>query len=228
MKRTSSPVRSSQAAAHRRLEEVVLRNLSSTWKQPLHPPTVTAFEKLMMLAEFDKGMPLILDSGCGTGDSTKSITAQYPDSLVIGIDRSTTRLGRRHRGDFPFRMGNLCIIQAELSSFWRLALEWGWRLQRHFLLFPNPSPKPGQLQRRWHAHPVFPRILELGGTLEMRCNWEIYAEEFLIALNLARPDAEAKLELADSEKEWGGVSTPFGLKYSESGHSLYRVVVDLG
>ena len=119
-------------------------------------------------------------------------------------------------------------MRAELASFWRLALKHGWRLQRHFLLYPNPWPKPGQLQRRWHAHPVFPQMLALGGILEMRCNWQIYAEEFRAALSLIRSDADIRMESADSEDSWDGVETPFGLKYGRSGHRLFRVIADLG
>lgn len=170
----------------------------------------------------------MLDSGCGTGTSTRTLAAMHPDCLVIGIDRSLSRLSRLGQSAFPFRQDNAIWVQAELASFWRLALEAGWRLHHHYLLYPNPWPKPGQLQRRWHAHPVFPRILALGGVLELRSNWRIYAEEFRQALLLARPGMEIRLESAVSEQDWEGIETPFGLKYARSGHRLYRLVHDLG
>lgn len=227
MKRTSSPVSSSQTAVHKRLESVVRKNLHTSWKQPFHQPTVKAFEKLLVLENFESHDSLILDSGCGTGASTKTIARQFPDSLVIGIDRSLVRLSKVGTNKFPVRDENAFWIQAELATFWRLAVQKGWRPDRHYLLYPNPWPKPGQLQRRWYAHPVFPRLLELGGVLEMRCNWKIYAKEFQVALNLACPSARVEAEAADSERSWDEITTPFGLKYGESGHQLYRVVADL-
>ena len=223
----SSPVRSAQVDVHPRLDTVVRRHLESTWRQPLHAPTVDAFERLLELPGLDLDGGLLLDSGCGTGASTKLIAARFPDCLVIGVDQSASRLSRLGQSGFPMQRDNVIWIQAELASFWRLALEQGWTCQRHYLLYPNPWPKPAHLQRRWHAHPVFPQMLALGGVLEVRCNWKLYAEEFRQALGIALNDAEVSLESADSEAQWDGIETPFGRKYARSGHRLYRLVVDL-
>lgn len=223
----SSAVSSSQSEIHSRLDSVVRRHLASGWRQPLHTPTVAAFERMVALPGFDVTGGLIFDSGCGTGASTRLIAQRHPDMLVVGIDRSINRLSRQGRVEFPYRRENAVWIQAELASFWRLALENGWRLDRHFLLYPNPWPKPGQLQRRWHAHPVFPQMLALGGLLELRCNWKVYAQEFRRAIELIVPGAPMQAERADSEGNWGGIETPFGRKYAQSGHGLYRLLVDL-
>jgi tRNA G46 methylase TrmB len=227
MNPVSSPVTSSQCGIHNRLESVVRRHMTSAWRQPLHRPTITAFEQLISLPDFDPDSRLILDSGCGTGASTLSIANCFPDCQVIGVDRSGARLSRLGQKQFPVLKDNAIWVQAELASFWRLAVKNGWKLERHYLLFPNPWPKPGQLQRRWHAHPVFPQMLELGGLLEMRCNWEIYAQEFACAIQLACDGVVIETESSDSELSWGGVETPFGRKYGKSGHRLYRVVADL-
>lgn len=227
MKKDSSPVRSSQTAVHNRLEEVVRRHLAATWKQPHHAPTEAAFERLIALPGFSDENDMVLDSGCGTGESTLLIAARHPDCLVIGIDQSASRLSRLGRDAFPFQQGNAIFVQAELSSFWRLALENGWRLRRHYLLYPNPWPKPGQFKRRWHAHPVFPQMLALGGELELRCNWKIYADEFQRAVEIVCPGVRIRSESAESEENWDGIETPFGRKYARSGHRLYRLTADL-
>jgi tRNA G46 methylase TrmB len=227
MNQVSSPVSSSQTAIHPRLEDVVRRHAATVWRRPLHAPTVAAFERLLALEDFEAGRDLVFDSGCGTGVSTSDIAARHADCLVIGIDRSLNRLSRQGRVEFPSQRDNAIWIQAELSSFWRLALENGWRLKRHYLLYPNPWPKPGQLKRRWHAHPVFPQMLTLGGMLELRCNWKIYAEEFQRAVEIVRPGAEIQMESADSEQGWDAIETPFGRKYARSGHRLYRLIAAL-
>jgi tRNA (guanine-N7-)-methyltransferase len=206
---------------------MVRRHLAAPWLQPLHQPSVAAFERLTGLAGFDPGHGLVLDSGCGTGVSTGLIAKAHPDCLVIGIDRSGHRLSRLGSSELPLQRDNTIWVQAELATFWRLILEAGWRIERHYLLYPNPWPKPGQLLRRWHAHPVFPQGLALGGVLELRCNWKVYAEEFEQALRLVRPEVRVELESASSEQGWGGMETPFGRKYGLSGHRLYRLVVDL-
>lgn len=229
MNQASSIVRSSQAGVHSRLEEIVRRHLASEWRQPLHPPTVEAFDSLLTLPAVQAGKEFVLDSGCGTGDSTRQIAQRHPDALVIGVDRSASRLSRLGADCYPHQQGNAVWLQAELATFWRLAGQAGWRSKHHYLLYPNPWPKPGQLQRRWHAHPVFPDLLRLGGILEVRCNWQVYAEELVSALKIALGnDAEVRVETSDSDESWGPVSTPFERKYARSGHRLFRVTADLG
>jgi tRNA G46 methylase TrmB len=215
----SRQVHSTQIGIHPRLEALLARRNSSEWSQPFHRPSVQAFKALERVVEGWQGK-IVLDSGCGTGESTRLIARAMPDCLVVGIDKSLSRLSRTGAKSFPHRTGNAVWVRAELTTFWRLALQAGWRLHRHFILFPNPWPKPGALQRRWHAHPVFPDMLGLGGRLEMRCNWEPYAMEFAAAVNSLlgtriRPGTPVEMP----------PMSPFERKYRNSGHPIYSVVV---
>jgi tRNA G46 methylase TrmB len=214
----SSTVRSAQHTVHPQLEKVVRTHLRHAWRAPLHPPSVAAFEALQPMIAGESGA-LVLDSGCGTGESTLRAAAVHPDCLVVGVDKSAARLGRR-ADRFPHREGNAVWLRAELATFWRLAVQAGWRLQRHYLLYPNPWPKPGQLRRRWHAHPVFPDLLRLGGRLELRSNWAVYAEEFAAAVNLALDTDIHPNAVGES-----AIVSPFERKYRASGHRLYSVSV---
>ncbi|MDT8321404.1 MAG: hypothetical protein RQ826_12845 [Xanthomonadales bacterium] len=211
-------MRSCQSTVHARLEDTLQRHLSTPWRQPLHAPTVAAFERLQKMNP-RPGARLVLDSGCGTGESTRLIARAHPDCLVIGVDKSLARLARLGAASFPHCERNAVWLRAELATFWRLAARAGWRLQRHYLLYPNPWPKPGQLQRRWHAHPVFPDLLGLGGRLELRTNWSVYADEFAVAAGLA-----LKVPVRSVSMEENAITTPFERKYRASGHPLYSVV----
>jgi len=220
--KTAQPSRrisSSQDGVHPRLARLVDKHLARAWQAPLHSPSVAAFEAVQEEIAGEGGQ-LVLDSGCGTGESTRWIARAHRDSLVIGVDKSPARLARTGATSFPHREGNVLWVRADLPSFWRLALTAGWRLRHHYLLYPNPWPKPSQLQRRWHAHPVFPVMLRLGGRLELRCNWEIYALEFAAAANRVLGAEVAPRLLAESV-----ISTPFERKYRASGHPLYSVAV---
>ena len=93
-----------------------------------------------------------------------------------------------------------------------------WNIKKHYLLYPNPWPKKDQLKRRWHGHPVFPEMLRLSNNIELRTNWQIYAEEFLAALEFVIGKS-AKLETIEVDQ----FISPFEKKYYESGHELYRV-----
>lgn len=212
----SREVHSSQAGIHPRLDEVVRRHLHSTWRQPVHAHTQAMFDALCGLLDADEVTRLVLDSGCGTGASSAWLAARHPDHVVVGVDRSAHRLARAAGG--PVRQGNVLWVRAELASFWRVAVRAGWRLHAHYLLYPNPWPKPAQLQRRWHAHPVFPELLALGGSLTLRTNWAIYAREFARALELAGW-SDFRLQRLDAAQ----AASPYELKYARSGHALWEV-----
>ena len=218
----SKPVSSRQQGPHPRLQAVLQRHLRSAWRQPPHQPTVQAFAATRALLAADELRSLVLDSGCGTGASSYAIAQRHPGQVVLGVDRSATRLARSRPGPWPQRDGNVLLVRAELATFWRLALAAGWQLQAHYLLYPNPWPKSGQLLRRWHAHPVFPTLLALGGDLQLRCNWAVYAREFALATGWMTGQDLQPEPLADAE----GLS-PFETKYRDSGHALYRLRADL-
>lgn len=215
----SRPVRSRQRIAHPRLEAALDAHLSRAWRAPLHPPTVEAFAALRRTLNGNTGN-LVLDAGCGTGESTREIARALPGCLVIGVDKSAHRLGRGGVLGCPHREDNAIWLRADLATFWRLALDAGWRLRRHYLLYPNPWPKASHLRRRWHAHPVFPQLLGLGGILEMRTNWHVFAEEFALAANRVLGTAVLPAPLGAS-----AVTSPFERKYRASGHPLYSVSV---
>lgn len=218
-KNQSREVRSVQKGPHEGLIDLLNRQGQREWSQPLHQPTVEAFAALQeVLTAEDRR--LVLDSGCGTGESTRLLAAAMPNCTVIGVDKSLARLARAGATRFPQVEGNAVWVRAELTTFWRLALQAGWQLERHYLLYPNPWPKPSQLQRRWHAHPVFPDVLRLGGRLEMRCNWEPYAFEFAQAV-----DYHLGVRVSPSTPPPEPVLSPFERKYRLSGHPLYSVVV---
>ena len=142
---------------------------------------------------------------------------QHPDALVIAMDQSAVRL-QRGLERFGAAPANLYLMRAECADIWRLMLAADWSVARHFLLYPNPWPKPGHLQRRWHGHPVFPPLLALSEVVELRTNWQVYAEEMAAALSVAgRP---AGIERIQPET----ALTDFEEKYRDSGHALWRVL----
>lgn len=161
--------------------------------------------------------------------STQRLARQYPDANVIGVDRSIHRLRKTAEPDGYIAeiADNACLAQADLVDFWRLALEDGWQLSRHTILYPNPYPKGAHLQRRWHGHGVFPTLLKLGGEIELRSNWRLYLEEFASAVATydntsdSAPNNPHTIELIDGSDPL----TLFEKKYHDSGQSLYRLTI---
>jgi tRNA G46 methylase TrmB len=201
---------------------MVSRHLAHPSRRPPAEHTRKAFAALRASVE-SSGRPLIFDSYCGTGMSTALLAALYPRHLVIGIDQSGHRLARHERGAAE----NYQLVRAECGDFWRLALDSGWQLERHFLLYPNPWPKRGQLQKRVHGSADFPALLALGGQLELRSNWQLYVEEFGLGLHLAGFPATIS-QIPASQLTAGTALTLFERKYRESGHPLWSCECRLG
>ncbi|WP_444679196.1 tRNA (guanine(46)-N(7))-methyltransferase TrmB [Halomonas sp. E19] len=223
MHATSRSITSNQDGPHQDLARRVERALAAPLRKPVAEHTRHAFARAQAWRERHMtgpaAPPLILDAGCGVGLSTRALAERFADHLVIGVDRSESRLSRNH-GALP---GNALLVRADLVDFWRLALSAGWQPARHYLLYPNPYPKSAHLKQRWHGHPVFPVILALGGRLELRSNWRLYVEEFALAV------AQVVGTLPSVERHSPGDAflTPFERKYALSGQELWRLRIAL-
>ena len=216
----SRAIVSNQQGLHENLEVVVKRKLNSRFQRPFADHSLQAFEQAADKVASHAG-PLILDSFCGVGESSRVIASQYPDALVIGIDKSRHRLDK-HNDHYSLEgLDNYLLLQADVEDFWRLAVNAGWSLSKHYLLYPNPWPKSAHLKRRVHGSPLFSSLLALAGEVEVRSNWPTYVEEFSAALSIAGFASHTGL-VPDAEP-----ITPFERKYRESGHPLWACTAKL-
>ena len=212
---------SAQTGVHDHLAILLDRHRDAPFRKPYADYNRAAFVASLERRErLAPNAPLILDSCCGVGESSIALARAFPEHYVIGVDQSESRLSRNAGGtDLP---PNVDLVRADLVDYWRLLNDAGIRLDRHYLLYPNPWPKIGHLARRWHGHPVFPALLALGGVLECRSNWPIYIAELSFAVQ--RMTGRAALGEVYVPDE---ALTPFERKYLNSGHALFRCVVDL-
>lgn len=212
---------SAQSGIHEQLAGLLDRHARSPFRKPYADYNRAAFEaSLERWQRVAPRAPLILDSCCGVGESSIALAHAFPGHYVIGVDQSASRLARRISDKDNGLPENLDLVRADLVDYWRLMHAAALRLDRHYLLYPNPWPKIGHLSRRWHGHPVFPTMLELGGVLECRSNWGIYIEEFCFAVrHLTGLAATGTTFVPECPL------TPFERKYLASGHVLYRSIV---
>ena len=210
MQQPSRSISSSQVGIHPKLASLVKRHQHSEWREPLAPHNQLAIAALDEWLEKGSGA-LIVDSFCGTGQSTAALAAMYPDRRVLGIDKSAHRLARHGEQSTD----NYLLLQADCEPLWAWMNARQIQVEAHYLLYPNPWPKPSQLKRRIHGHPAFPLLLAMGGRVELRSNWQIYVEEFGLAMGLSGRLGVVK-EYQPTEP-----LTLFERKYQDSGHTLW-------
>ena len=216
MNQVSRQVQSNQTGENTSLESVVTRHLHSDYQKPLHFETLKAFERLIPTLKNNK---IVLDSGCGVGESTTFLATKHPDCVVIGLEKSVHRIEKAKRLLLNASSDNIVICRADVVDFWRLLNRYNIRVFRHYLLYPNPWPKQCHLMRRWHGHPVFPDLLRVSQHLELRTNWETYAREFSSAIAICCHHRKPEVQ------NWVPIQniSPFERKYWHSGQKLWRL-----
>lgn len=203
-----------------RVEACVRRHLARRYDKPIQAHNQRAFDWLCERV----GSPasIVLDAGCGTGESTLQIARRHPDAWVVGVDKSAHRLERTGAAaDRGRQQDRVMWLRADLVDLWRLAAAAGWRVRHHYLLYPNPWPKPSHLQRRWHTHPVFGTLVGLSDAIVLRTNWRAYAVEFGHALSVV--GVSYTLGPLPGED-----LSPFERKYRASGHPLWHLTARPG
>ena len=218
----SRVVITNQLGPNPKIPELVKRYLHSGSRKPMPQHTQQAFDFVCdWLGGWatDGSQPLILDACCGTGDSSVKIALRYPQAKVIGVDKSQARIEKPQKdGQIP---ANCLLVRADIADFWRLATAAKWRLSKHFLLFPNPYPNALHVQRRWHGSPSFIDIVRLGGKLEVRSNWQLYLQEFAIALDCVGVAAQPTRLAIETPL------TAFERKYHASGQAIWQLTCQL-
>ncbi|QFU77975.1 SAM-dependent methyltransferase [Halioglobus maricola] len=188
--------------------------MQHAFRRPVAPHSRQAYQTLTERLS-RQPMPLVLDSFCGTGQSTAELARRHPEHLVVGIDQSAHRLEKHESSDAC----NYLLLRAEAEDIWQLLLADGHSAGYHYLFYPNPWPKAKHLQRRIHGHASFPWLLRLGGIIELRSNWQVYVEEFGTAMHMAG------LRGCIDRISGDPAITLFEKKYRDSGHALWRCLL---
>ncbi len=121
-------------------------------------------------------MPIVLDSGCGKGLSSRILAESYPNHWVIALDQSSHRLTNLSH-TLP---RNLLVARDNCVDFWRLLHASHHHVALHTLFYPNPWPKSQHEKRRWYAHPISPILMAMSPITILRSNWLFYLQKTAI------------------------------------------------
>jgi len=227
MEGNSNSVTTNQDGIHPDLEEIVLKQCQNPWQGPLHQATKSAFQTILPhLKEYQNNW--VLDSGCGVGDSTQRLAVEYPNSLILGVDRSEVRL---NKADIKQKFnGRVHYLRAELGDFWRLLVQNQIHPIAHYILYPNPYPKKHHIRKRFHGSSSIRELIQLSPKLELRSNWKLYLKEFQFAFKVALNETaknkttivkltQSKKLILDNNEPW----TAFEKKFFHSQQELWKL-----
>ena len=130
---------------------------------------------------FANPAPVILEIGCGMGETTASIAAAQLEKNFIGIEVHTPGVGSLFKEIATRELNNLRVIQHDAVEVVRDMIAPGTLAGIH-IFFPDPWPKKRHHKRRL-IQPAFVQQLALrlvpGGYIHCATDWEEYAQQML-------------------------------------------------
>lgn len=148
-------------------------------------------EPLDPLAVFGRKAPLVLEIGCGMGDSTRIQAARDPDSDVIAVDVHTRGVATLLRAIERDALTNVRVVLGDAVALVEQRLVPG-SLSGVRIFFPDPWPKVRHQKRRLVQGPFVALLAERlapGGFIHLATDVPDYGEQMLTVV-----DAEPELE----------------------------------
>jgi len=133
---------------------------------------------------FGRRADVVLEIGCGMGETTAAIAASHPDVDFVGIEVHGPGVGAVLNRIAQAGLTNLRVIQHDAVEVVDTMVAEGSLAGIH-VYFPDPWPKKRHHKRRL-LKPAFvhalARRLRPGGYLHVATDWTPYAEEILATL----------------------------------------------
>jgi tRNA (guanine-N7-)-methyltransferase len=169
-------------------------------------------------------LPLDIEIGCGVGLHPIIYQAKHPKRCLVALEHTKEKFDKFYRRfinhDSP---SNLLPIHANGISWVSQQLPKN-SVDQFFFLYPNPNPKPGDLNKRWYAMPFMEKVLEVlkpGGKLTLATNEKFYKDEAIdYFINYWKLELIEVLQLSSEFK----ARTHFEKKYLERGEACFNLV----
>lgn len=175
-------------------------------------------------ALFGRQAPVVLEIGCGMGDTTAKIAAARPDTDFIGIEVHGPGVGNLCNLIDEQKLGNLRVMQHDATEVIRDMIAPGTLAGVH-VYFPDPWPKKRHHKRRI-LQPAFVRELALrlapGGYLHCATDWGEYAQFMLEVLSAEPLLANTASDYAP-RPEWRPL-TKFEARGLNLGHGVWDLI----
>ena len=133
---------------------------------------------------FGRRAPVVLEIGCGMGETSAAIAQAQPDTDFVGVEVHAPGVGALFNRIDAAGLANLRVIRHDAVEVVEAMIAEGSLAGIH-VYFPDPWPKKRHHKRRL-LKPGFvnalARRLAPGGYLHVATDWAPYAEEILATL----------------------------------------------
>ncbi|MBK6395536.1 MAG: tRNA (guanosine(46)-N7)-methyltransferase TrmB [Betaproteobacteria bacterium] len=140
-----------------------------------------AHEAIDFAAVFGRHAPVVLEIGCGMGETTAAIAHAHPESDFVGVEVHGPGVGSILNRIEQSALANLRMIQHDAVEVVDAMIPAGSLAGIH-VYFPDPWPKKRHHKRRLlqpgFVHALATRLAP-GGYLHAATDWAPYAEEIL-------------------------------------------------
>ncbi len=174
---------------------------------------------------FGRKVPVIMEIGCGNGDTLVELAANAPHCDFLGVEVYRPGLGSTLLKLERWGLVNVRLFDQDAVEVLRERIA-PQALTKILIFFPDPWPKKRHHKRRL-IQPAFARLaadrLAIGGELHLATDCEDYAEHMLAVL-------EADPDLANTAHAGGYVVRPSyrpETKYERRGRGLGHAVRDV-
>lgn len=175
-------------------------------------------------AVFGRRAPVVLEIGCGMGESTAAIAASHRDTDFVGVEVHGPGVGALLNRIEQAALTNLRVIQHDaVEVVGRMIPEDS--LAGIHVYFPDPWPKKRHHKRRLLKAPFIhelARRLAPDGYLHAATDWEPYAHEMLATFS-SEPLLANTAEGFAARPEWRP-STKFEVRGLKLGHPVFDVL----
>ena len=181
-------------------------------------------EPLDWVALFGRHAPVVLEIGCGMGETTAAIAAAHPDRDFLGVEVHAPGVGSLLKRIVDAKLSNLRIVRHDAVEVVERMIPLQSLAGIH-VFFPDPWPKKRHHKRRL-LKPAFVHALALrlrsGGYLHAATDWEDYANEMLATFSAEPLLANAAQGFAE-RPSWRP-QTKFEARGLKLGHAVFDVL----
>jgi tRNA (guanine-N7-)-methyltransferase len=133
---------------------------------------------------FGNDHPIILELGCGKGEYTVNLAANYPDKNFIGLDKKGARLWRGGKTSKENQMGNVAFIRTRIEQIEHLFS--AGEVSEIWITFPEPQPRTAKAKKRFTSPQFierFRKIMKPEGIIHLKTDSDLFFDYTLEVIN---------------------------------------------